>query len=98
MTKLRREARGRDCQIRSPVCNGNPDTTVLAHLNGAGWGRKNSDLACGAWACSDCHDLVDGRRQSEYPPETRKLWHLEGVVRTLEILEREGVIGVIRGG
>lgn len=31
-TKLTKAARGRECQVRIPgVCNGNPETTVLAH-------------------------------------------------------------------
>lgn len=32
MANLRKEARGRECQIRIPgVCNGNPETVVLTH-------------------------------------------------------------------
>lgn len=32
MANLRKEARGRECQVRIyGVCNGNPETTVLAH-------------------------------------------------------------------
>jgi len=37
MTNLRKEARGRNCQVRLPgICNGNPETTVLAHYRMAG--------------------------------------------------------------
>ncbi len=33
MADLRKAARGRECQVRIPgVCNGNPETTVLAHI------------------------------------------------------------------
>ncbi|HFR8650170.1 TPA: nuclease domain-containing protein [Escherichia coli] len=33
MADLRKAARGRECQVRIPgVCNGNPDTSVLAHI------------------------------------------------------------------
>jgi len=91
MTKrIRDEARGRDCQIRSPVCNGDPATVVGCHLGGGGIGTKRSDLCCVAWGCSDCHDLVDGRRRSIYSKTEIRLWHVEGVIRTLEILEKEG--------
>ena len=32
MANLRKEARGRECQVRIyGICNGNPETTVLAH-------------------------------------------------------------------
>lgn len=33
MADLRKAARGRECQVRIPgVCNGNPETTILAHI------------------------------------------------------------------
>ena len=93
--KLRKLARGRDCQIRIPfVCNRNPETTVLAHyrLSGfAGTGQKPSDLL-GAWACSACHDAVDGRARSDLPRDLVLLYHAEGVMRTLIALELEHVI------
>ena len=39
MSKLRKLARDRECQVRIPgICNHNPETTVLAHLGGAGMG------------------------------------------------------------
>ncbi len=43
MSKLRKSVRGWDCTVRiNGVCNFNPDTTVLAHLNGAGMGMKKN--------------------------------------------------------
>jgi hypothetical protein len=90
---LRKEARNRECQIRGPSCNGDPATTVLAHTNGAGWGLKANNLA-GAWSCSSCHDMVDGRDNSVVSVMTRKLWHLEGVMRTQQILLDEGKIKI----
>lgn len=92
MSKLRELARGKDCQIRAPGCNFNPETTVLAHLNGAGMGMKAHDLH-GAWACSHCHDLVDGRMQDALVSvSARKTLLLEGVIRTQERLIELGVI------
>ena len=45
MSKLRESAKGQPCMVRIPgVCNGNPETTVLAHLNGGGMGMKNPDF------------------------------------------------------
>ena len=55
MTNLRKEARGRNCQVRLPgICNGNPEMTVLAHYRMAGLngtGTKPDDVI-GAWSCS----------------------------------------------
>lgn len=50
--------------LRLPgICNGNPETTVLAHIRRGffGMGVKPPDI-CGIWCCSDCHDVYDGRR------------------------------------
>ena len=85
MTNLRKEAKGRECQVRIVgVCNGNPETVVLAHyrmggLNGMG--MKPDDIF-GAWACSACHDAVDGRTKTKYDCEQLRLFHEEGVFRT----------------
>lgn len=63
---LRKLAKGQDCMLRLPgICNGNPETTVLAHIRRGffGMGIKPVDW-CGVWACSDCHDAYDGRRHA----------------------------------
>ena len=93
MSKLRQSARGRECQIRIPgVCNGNPETTVLAHLPGGGMGRKRADIH-GAYACSSCHDAVDGRlERRSLTAEYLSRCHLDGVIRTQEIMLGEGLI------
>jgi hypothetical protein len=92
MSKLRKAARGQDCMIRVPgVCNGNPETTVLAHLGGGGMGRKHHDLL-GAWACSSCHDYVDGRTKAGDDPRMVRLAHLDGMVRTIDKLADMGLI------
>lgn len=65
-TPARRAARGRDCTLMLlGVCNRDPATTVLCHSNrladGKGMGLKAPDsTAC--FGCSDCHDVLDGRR------------------------------------
>lgn len=93
MANLRKEAKVRECQVRIVgVCNGNPETVVLAHyrmcgLNGVG--MKPNDIF-GAWACSSCHDAVDGRVKTEYPRDELRLAHAEGVFRTQQILKNEG--------
>lgn len=95
-SKLTKAARGRDCQVRVPgVCNGNPETTVLAHYRLAGtrsgMGIKPHDLQA-AWACSSCHDAVDSRSKTEFNRDELRHMHLEGIVRTLDILVAEGKV------
>ena len=90
-TKLTKSARGRMCEVRIPgICNHNPETTVLAHLNGGGMGRKQPDLL-GTFACSACHDEID-RRTRHTEAATARLHHLEGIVRTQLIWLSEGLI------
>lgn len=94
MANLRKEAKGRECQVRLfGVCNFNSETTVLAHYRMAGltgMGQKADDRF-GAWACSACHDAIDGRIKTEYYDKTElRLAHCEGILRTQQILQREG--------
>ncbi|KYQ95335.1 hypothetical protein AWY96_18310 [Serratia plymuthica] len=93
MSKLTKEASGRDCQIRIPgICNFMPETTVLAHYRMAGTcgGAMKPDDTQAAWACSSCHDAIDSRTKTEYTRDELRLMHAEGVFRTQAILRREG--------
>lgn len=94
MANLRKEARGRECQVRLPgICNGNPETVVLAHyrmVGICGTGMKPDDLF-GAWSCSGCHDEIDRRTRHCDVAEAR-IAHLEGVIRTQDALLREGKV------
>lgn len=92
MANLRKEAQGRECQVRLPgICNGNSETVVLAHFRMAGLcgvGMKPNDLF-GAWACSACHDEID-RRTRRVDAGEAHMAHLEGVIRTQAALIAEG--------
>ena len=92
---LRSLARGQDCQVRIPgVCNHDPATTVLAHIRMAcvsGMGLKAPDIL-GAHACSSCHDATDGRTQTEFSRDALRLYHLEGMARTIAKLIADGKI------
>lgn len=92
MANLRKEARGRECQIRIyGVCNGDPETVVLTHYRMAGTcgtGMKPDD-AQGAWGCSECHREVD-RQTRRIDAREARLAHAEGVMRTQAILRAEG--------
>lgn len=62
MSKIRKSAKGEDCTLRLiGICNGNPETTVFCHIGKIrGMGIKCSDNF-GIYACSSCHDVLDGR-------------------------------------
>ena len=81
--------------VRIPsVCNGDRETVVLAHVRLAGvsgMGIKAPDILA-AYACSDCHDAIDRRAHLNLDRDHVRLAHLDGMVRTLEILWREGHI------
>jgi hypothetical protein len=93
---LRKEAKGRGCMVRLPgICNFNSETVVLAHIRLAGisgMGMKSPDLI-GAWACSACHDEIDGRtHKSGLSHDELRLAHFEGMARTIAQLEKEGLV------
>jgi hypothetical protein len=76
------------------ICNHDPNTVVLAHIRMmgiSGMGLKADDLL-GAWACSSCHDAIDRRSHTDLDRDFVKLAHLEGVMRTIAQLRKEGLI------
>ena len=82
--------------VRLPgICNFNSETVVLAHIRLAGvsgMGMKSPDLI-GAWACSACHDELDGRtHKSGMTHDELRLAHFEGMARTIAQLEKEGLV------
>jgi hypothetical protein len=92
MSKITKSARGEQCQVRIPwVCNRDPETVVFAHLNGGGMGMKHLDCE-GAYCCSACHDVVDGRVDSRFTRlEIENDFHW-GCVRTRAILVEKGLL------
>jgi hypothetical protein len=82
--------------VRLPgICNFNSETVVLAHIRLAGisgMGMKSPDLI-GAWACSACHDEIDGRtHKSGLSHDELRLAHYDGMARTIAQLEKEGLV------
>ena len=96
MSKLRELARGQDCLVRMPgVCNFNSETTVLAHIRlagTAGVGQKPPDT-CGVWACSACHDEIDGRTKVYGRPLVERMV-LEALLRQLAWYDKHEVLTV----
>jgi len=92
MSKIRKSAKNQQCQIRIPgVCRHETETVVLCHLGGAGWARKSLDIH-GAYGCQRCHDVVDGRAKSEHNIILIKLFFLEAIIRTQEIMVKKELI------
>lgn len=95
MSKITESARGEQCTVRLPgVCNRNPETVVLAHyrLPGhCGTGIKPPDFM-GAYACSDCHDICDGRAKTDLDADEIQTAFAEGVMRTLVLLHEKGLV------
>lgn len=94
MTVARKMARDKPCLVRLPGCDGDSQTTCLAHysLSGiSGSGLKSPD-SLGAWCCHACHAVCDGRmpRPDGYSRNDVRLALAEGVFRTqLAILEEK---------
>ena len=93
MSKIRKSAKGQSCTIRLDGCNGGPEneTVVFAHLNGGGMASKCLDIH-GAYSCANCHDILDGRVQTDYSSEFLLLTHLLAMKRTQEILVGKGLL------
>lgn len=82
---LRESACGQDCTLNIVgVCNYNSETTVLAHLpdESHGMARKSDDISS-AFACSSCHDCIDGRHTVKLTPEDKEFYMRRGQTRTL---------------
>ncbi len=91
-SKYTKSARGQDCTIRIPnVCNHNPETTVFAHLSGGGMGAKVKDIH-GAYACSSCHDAIDGRINTTYTYFDLRFFFYQAVIRTQVIMMDSGIL------
>lgn len=95
MTPIRKSAAGQPCMVQAPhICNGNPETVVLAHLNGGGMGCKNPDWQ-GAFACSSCHAFLDGEYvKFGVTRDERDLLHYRAILKTQERLIEQGLIKV----
>lgn len=96
MSKIRKAAKGRECLVRLPGCDGGGETTVLAHYRISGYcgaGMKPDDSSFGAFCCWQCHQYCDFRETlAGYTREEIRLAHAEGVMRTFDALRKEGLL------
>ena len=100
MSKIRESAKGKDCLVRlENICNGNPETTILAHLNGGGMGKKRLDIHA-AYCCSDCHREIDRlpnlNHVVHFEDALKIIKFHEGVLRTQKIMLEQGLIKIGR--
>lgn len=92
MGKLTRHARMQPCTVRLPCCNGETDTTVFCHAPSVNRGGMRDENWWGAFACSSCHDLLDGRTPTDIPLIVIEQAWLRGIHETLRIQFRDGLI------
>lgn len=92
MTDLRKFARDQPCRVRLPgICNGNPETTVLAHIKHGWYGSLKPPDILGVHACSSCHDAID-RRRRDISVEEVDLAVLRGLCETLHYYVKRGIV------
>jgi hypothetical protein len=65
---LRNAAQDESCTLMLDCCNGDKATTVLAHLRCFGWAgmAQKPDDFLAVFACSACHDVIDGRSNEAF--------------------------------
>ncbi len=93
--KIRGSAQGEECTLNVPgCCNYDNSTTVLAHYPSDLSGYKSTDFSAG-YACSDCHDFIDGRNSSPIFKEDKEFFMRRSQVRTLHKLIEKGLVTYI---
>jgi len=91
--RLRKSAKGQECTMQVVgVCNSNPETTVLAHIQteGGKMGGKADDFSA-CFCCSDCHAWLDQHRGSELD---ELFYTRRAIIRTQRIWTQNGLMVV----
>jgi len=90
-SKYTKSAKGQECTVREEGCNPDTETTVFAHLNGGGWGCKQSDIH-GCYACDRCHFWLDGGYAQKSTRTVRDLEHYRAMLETQQLMIKNGVL------
>ena len=93
---IRKSARGELCSLMIfPYCNNNPETTVLCHLGSLrkGMALKSEDYFA-VYACSNCHDVIDGRMKTDLSEEEILKCQMRGLERTWSKLIEKGLVKI----
>lgn len=98
MTPARRNAKGQPCTLRFPGCYPGPNNerVQLCHarmFNGGGTGLKPHDSEA-VFACTHCHDILDGRAKPVVPTTPECLWEriARALVETLRLQRAAGIV------
>lgn len=92
--KIKASARGEDCSLRLGECS-SPETVVLAHIGrDRGMGIKCADYFA-VYACSNCHDIIDGRAKSPFTKDELSSEKLRALEETQGKLSNKGLLNVV---
>ncbi len=94
LKKIRGSARGQECTVNAPMCNYRPETVVGAHYGEPGekgTALKPNDTSL-VYACSDCHDFLDGRVAYPQYDDEREWYWFRAMRRTWAKLIENGVL------
>lgn len=94
--KITNAARSENCLINiAGICQNKTETTVFCHFpdESHGIGRKSSDIS-GAFGCSACHDVVDGRVRSSDYDNHMEFYKRRAQTRTIHRLIELGVLKI----
>jgi hypothetical protein len=95
MSKITKSARGEDCSLRLGQCS-SPETVILAHIGKSrGIGIKCGDYFA-VYACSSCHDIIDGRVNSQYTKDELNTDKLRALEETQAKLFSKGLLNETR--
>jgi len=90
---LRNAARGEDCTLKIVGhCNGNSETSVMAHMPSPIKGYKSTDLGSICVSCSDCHDVLDNRTKHEVSDSDMQFYMRRATILTLALLHDKQLI------
>jgi len=90
-TKITKSARGEDCTLMLDNCSGS-ETVVLCHIGkNRGMGIKCGDHFA-VYACSSCHDVIDGRAKSRFTHDELSDIKLIALERTQQKLIDKGLL------
>jgi len=86
--KIMKSAEGKECTLRLiGICNGNPETTVAAHIGrNRGMGIKAGDNMV-VYACSACHSEIDACSRASYADDK-----LRAIEETQQQLIDDGIM------
>lgn len=94
---IRKSAQGEQCTLNiAGICNYDSSTTVYAHLpdGTGGMGLKAGGELSGCYACSACHDAIDGRKWRDWEPGDQAFYMRRAHCRTLARMFELGILRV----